>query len=96
MERVTAAIMAGALRYSAADVYDACATLNELTGRARVEMAKADFLLVPTAVHHYTVAGKHAPCWTAANLSQSEANLLTCHVIHATAYNREHKMTTGC
>ena len=58
MERVTAAIMAGAVRYNAADVFDAYATLNELTGRARLELAKVDFLLVPTAVHHYTVAGE--------------------------------------
>ncbi|BDA50535.1 probable urea amidolyase [Coccomyxa sp. Obi] len=55
MERVTAAIMAGALRYAAADVYDAFATLNDLKGRARVELAKVDFLLVPSAAHHYTV-----------------------------------------
>lgn len=62
MERVTGAIMAGALRFGAADVYDALTTLNELKGRARVELAKADFLLVPSAAHHYTVAGKSAGC----------------------------------
>ena len=61
MERVTAAIMAGALRYAAADVYDAFATLNDLKGRARVELAKVDFLLVPSAAHHYTVQGKAPP-----------------------------------
>ena len=61
MERVTAAIMSGALRYSAADVYDAFATLNELKGRARVELEKVDFLLVPSAAHHYTIAGGLVP-----------------------------------
>lgn len=58
MERVTGAIMAGALRYGAADVYDAFTTLNDLKGRARVELAKVDLLLVPSAAHHYTVAGE--------------------------------------
>ena len=57
MERVTAAIMAGALRYSAVDAFDAFATLNELRTAARVEMAKIDLLLVPSAAHHYLVAG---------------------------------------
>ncbi|EIE20546.1 allophanate hydrolase [Coccomyxa subellipsoidea C-169] len=56
MERVTGAIMAGSLRYCAVDVFDALTTLNELKGRARVELAKVDFLLVPSAAHHYTVA----------------------------------------
>lgn len=58
MERVTGAIMAGSLRYCAVDVFDALTTLNELKGRARVELAKVDFLLVPSAAHHYTVAGE--------------------------------------
>ena len=57
MERVTAAIMAGALRYSAVDAYDAFAALNDLKTAARLEMAKVDLLLVPSAAHHYMVAG---------------------------------------
>jgi hypothetical protein len=60
MERVTAAIMAGALRYSAVDAFDAFATLNDLRAAARVEMAKVDLLLVPSAAHHYLVAGARA------------------------------------
>jgi hypothetical protein len=58
MERVTAAIMSGALLYGAADVYDAFAMLAELRARARVEMSKVDLLLVPSAPHHYTVPGR--------------------------------------
>ena len=57
MERVTAAIISGAHAFSAADAFDAFTQLNELKCAARVEMARVDFLLVPSAAHHYTVAG---------------------------------------
>lgn len=58
MERVTAAILSGAPQYSAADAFDAFTQLNELRAAARVEMARVDFLVVPSAAHHYTVAGE--------------------------------------
>ena len=57
MERVTAAIISGAHAFSAADAFDAFTQLNELKCAARVEMARVDFLVVPSAAHHYTVAG---------------------------------------
>ena len=57
MERVTAAILSGAPQYSAADAFDAFTQLNELRAAARVEMARVDFLVVPSAAHHYTIAG---------------------------------------
>ena len=58
MERVTAAIISGALSFSAADAFDAFTRLNELKCAARVQMARVDFLVVPSAAHHYTVAGR--------------------------------------
>ena len=64
MERVTAAILSGAPQYSAADTFDAFTKLNELKAAARVEMAKVDFLVVPSAAHHYTIAGESLPCPT--------------------------------
>ena len=61
MERVTAAIISGAQAFSAADTFNAFTQLNELKCAARVEMAKVDFLVVPSAAHHYTIAGaEHA------------------------------------
>lgn len=57
MERVTAAILSGAPRFSAADVYDGLARLAELAARARIEFTRIDFLLVPSALHHYLVSG---------------------------------------
>lgn len=57
MERVTAAILSGAPAFSAADTFDAFTQLNVLKCAARIEMAKVDFLIVPSAAHHYTVAG---------------------------------------
>ncbi len=57
MERVTAAILSGACAFSAADTFDAFTQLNQLKCAARIEMAKVDFLIVPSAAHHYTVAG---------------------------------------
>lgn len=56
MERVTRAIIAGACGRTAVDLYREFTRLNELKARARVEMAKIDVLLVPTAAHHYTIA----------------------------------------
>ena len=58
MERVTAAIISGSHAFSAADAFDAFTQLNELKCAARVEMAKVDFLVVPSAAHHYTIAGR--------------------------------------
>ncbi len=58
LEHVTAAILSGALAFSAADTFDAFTQLNELKCQARIEMAKVDFLVVPSAAHHYTVAGR--------------------------------------
>lgn len=58
LERVTAGILSGALAFSAADTFEAFTQLNELKCKARVEMAKVDFLVVPSAAHHYTVAGR--------------------------------------
>ena len=57
MERVTAAILSGAPAFSAADSFDAFTQLSALRCAARVQMAKVDFLVVPSAAHHYTVAG---------------------------------------
>lgn len=57
MERVTAAILSGAPRFSAADVYDGLARLAELAARARIEFTRIDFLLVPSALHHYLITG---------------------------------------
>ena len=57
MERVTAAILSGAPRFSAADVYDGLARLAELAARARIEFTRIDFLLVPSALHHYLISG---------------------------------------
>lgn len=54
---MTAAIISGSHSFSAADAFDAFTQLNELKCAARVEMAKVDFLVVPSAAHHYTVAG---------------------------------------
>ncbi|KAK9835411.1 hypothetical protein WJX81_007895 [Elliptochloris bilobata] len=56
MERVTAAILSGAPRFSAADVYDGLARLAELAARARTEFTRVDFLLVPSALHHYLIS----------------------------------------
>ena len=41
-----------------ADAFDAFTRLNELKCAARVQMARVDFLVVPSAAHHYTVAGR--------------------------------------
>ena len=57
LQRVTAAIMFGALGYTAVDVSDAFKRLDELKCQAELEMDKIDVLLVPTAAHHYTIAG---------------------------------------
>ena len=57
LQRVTAAIMSGALGYRAVDVFDAFKRLDELKCQAGLEMDKIDVLLVPTAAHHYTIAG---------------------------------------
>ncbi|CAK0787066.1 hypothetical protein CVIRNUC_010282 [Coccomyxa viridis] len=69
MERVTAAILSGAPQYSAADAFDAFTQLNELRAAARVEMARVDFLVVPSAAHHYTVAEIEADEKTASTAS---------------------------
>lgn len=61
MERVTAAILSVVPRFSAADVYDGLARLAELAARARTEFSRVDFLLVPSALHHYLVTGAAAP-----------------------------------
>ncbi|KAL0031400.1 hypothetical protein WJX79_009016 [Trebouxia sp. C0005] len=55
LEGVIGAILSGAVKYSATDVYDGNVKLKELKARARTQMAKVDLLLVPTALHHYTV-----------------------------------------
>lgn len=55
LERVIGAILSGAVKYSATDVYDGNVKLKHLKARARSQMAKVDLLLVPTALHHYTV-----------------------------------------
>ena len=57
LQRVTAAIMSGALAYSAVDVFDALTSLNILKRQAELEMDNIDILLVPTAACHYTIAG---------------------------------------
>lgn len=57
LQRVTAAIMSGALAYSAVNVFDALTKLNTLKRQAELEMDKIDILLVPTAACHYTIAG---------------------------------------
>lgn len=64
LQRVTAAIMSGALGYRAVDVFDAFKRLDELKCQAELEMSKIDVLLVPTAAYHYTIAGTCAnpPC----------------------------------
>lgn len=70
MERVLGAILSGSLQYTAADLYDAQAKLKVLTAEAHLQLDKVDFLLVPTALHHYTImeveaTEKHAetPSW---------------------------------
>ena len=63
MERVTAAILSVVPRFSAADVYDGLARLAELAARARTEFSRVDFLLVPSAVHHYLVSGAAPPAF---------------------------------
>ena len=60
MERVTAAILSVVPRFSAADVYDGLTRLAELAARARTEFSRVDFLLVPSALHHYLVTGAAA------------------------------------
>ena len=57
LQRVTAAIMSGALAYSAVDVFDALTRLNDLKRQAELEMDKIDMLLVPTSACHYSIAG---------------------------------------
>jgi allophanate hydrolase len=52
---VTAAILSGAPRFAAADVYDANARLAVLRAAAVSELSKVDLLLVPTALAHYTI-----------------------------------------
>jgi hypothetical protein len=47
LERVIGAIMARGVNYSAADVYDGFARLNELSGSGRVELAKVGILRLP-------------------------------------------------
>ena len=61
MERVTAAILSVVPRFSAADVYDGLTRLAELAARARTEFSRVDFLLVPSALHHYLVTGAARP-----------------------------------
>ncbi|CAK0786092.1 hypothetical protein CVIRNUC_009305 [Coccomyxa viridis] len=56
LQRVTAAIMSGALAYSAVDVFDALTRLNDLKRQAELEMDKIDMLLVPTSACHYSIA----------------------------------------
>eukprot|EP00891_Asterochloris_glomerata_P000621 jgi/Astpho2/621/Aster-04463 len=55
LERVLGAILSGAPNFVAADVFEDLAKLRVLQAAARVQMAKVDCLLVPTALHHYTV-----------------------------------------
>jgi len=57
MERVTAAILSSAPRFTAADVYDGLARLAGLAAAARTEFMRTDFLIVPSALHHYLVSG---------------------------------------
>ncbi|KAK9803367.1 hypothetical protein WJX73_009893 [Symbiochloris irregularis] len=56
IERVLGAILSGATKWTGADVYDAQAELVTATAHTRLELAKVDFFLVPTALNHFTVA----------------------------------------
>ena len=49
--------MSGAVGYRAVDVFDAFKRLDELKCQAELQMESIDVLLVPTAAHHYTIAG---------------------------------------
>eukprot|EP01025_Chloroclados_australasicus_P012073 TRINITY_DN154_c0_g2_i2.p1 TRINITY_DN154_c0_g2~~TRINITY_DN154_c0_g2_i2.p1 ORF type:complete len:500 (+),score=75.98 TRINITY_DN154_c0_g2_i2:43-1542(+) len=42
-------------KFVGADVFDDLTKLEELKGKARVELSKVDFLVVPTVVHHYLI-----------------------------------------
>ncbi len=53
---VTRQIILGARKFSAADAFDAGYRLGALRRRAEAEMAKCDFLLLPTAGTIYTLA----------------------------------------
>ncbi|KXZ51619.1 hypothetical protein GPECTOR_12g583 [Gonium pectorale] len=53
---VTRHIIAGTAKFTAADVFDHQAQLAVLRARALDELSRADVLLVPTALTHWTVA----------------------------------------
>ncbi|KAK9867990.1 hypothetical protein WJX84_012252 [Apatococcus fuscideae] len=56
LERVTAAILANGAKCSGADVYEGLTQLHNLKAVTRLELDKVDILMVPTVLHHYTVA----------------------------------------
>ncbi|KAK9834472.1 hypothetical protein WJX74_002417 [Apatococcus lobatus] len=56
LEKVTAAILANGARCSGADVYEGQSQLHKLKAATRLELDKVDLLMVPTVLHHYTVA----------------------------------------
>lgn len=66
---VTRKIIAGAGKFSAADLYQDMARLAALRAAAAVQLEALDVLLVPTALHHYTVKeiyaqeGVEDPTW---------------------------------
>ncbi len=55
---VIRAIISGAAKFTAADVFGDMARLAELRAAALVELAKIDMMLVPTAISHYTQVGQ--------------------------------------
>lgn len=55
MQRVTRAIIACACDKSAVGLYGDLDRLRKLKAEARMQMAKVDLLVVPTAAHHYTI-----------------------------------------
>jgi len=56
MEPTVGAIISGASRYSAVEAFDAYYALEDLRRKAANVMERVDFLLLPTAPTHYTIA----------------------------------------
>ncbi len=92
MERVTAAILSSAPRFTAADVYDGLARLAGLAAAARTEFMRTDFLIVPSALHHYLVSGARLAACSCSRLPLCSP---LASAAHAAASTQSSKMSSA-
>ena len=72
LEPVLATILSGALKFSAADLYDAQAALAKLTAQARLELAKV------TLSHHACLVPAYDMQWLTVQIISTEQAVQVC------------------